>query len=332
MAKNIGFQVPGNNSLLKENVKFKDINNSFTEVSYSTLELIGTNGNYVAKGFSSWNEVALFINDTIQESFGAEWVGIPPYLPKSGGVMTGGIDMNAQRIQNLPAPGGNSDPARLIDLSSYLPLAGGTMEANAEIVFNGGRVRGLEAPEDDGDAFRQIDAETLQLAMEALIADKVSKSDNSTVNAVLTFASGKVPISVSNATTDQQLTNLATVKGYVDARLPLVIYRGVLKASGSDEPSVTVLTNTTGGTVTFARVSSGKYSIGSSNAAFSMDSGISYIMKTITNGSATTKRIYSIEHSTTSWMYIYCYDDSGTLQDGLENVSIELLIFPVPAP
>lgn len=332
MAKNIGFQVPGNNSLLKENVKFKDINNSFVEVLYSTLELIGTNGNYVAKGFTAWNEVALFINDTIQESFGAEWVGIPPYLPKSGGQMSGALDMNGQRIQNLSAPGGNSDPARLIDLSGYLPLAGGTMEENAEIIFNGGRIRSLEAPEDDGDAFRKVDAENLQTDLETLIADRVSKSENSTVNAVVTFSSGKIPKSVSNATTYQELTNLATVEALVNARIPLLIYRGVLKASGTGEPTVTILTNTTGGTVTFARVTTGKYSIGSSNAAFSMNSGISYIVRNVNNGSASTKRIYSVEHSTTSWMYLYCYDESGTAQDGLENVSIELLIFPVPAP
>lgn len=372
MSSHIGFQVPGNNSLLKANVKFKDVNNALAEVDYGTLDLIGANGNYAAQTFvAGWYEVALYINDTLQVSFGTVWVGTPPYLDKAGGTMTGDINMGSNKITNLPAPIDNTEPARKMDLADYLPLTGGTLSGHliltgknvycsndpaapasavnwgtalmTFLTLVGGTMAGAinmgaykisnvgTPTAASNDAARISDVEGLQDYIENLLGDKVDKALDSTINAILTFASSKIPICVSNATTSQQLTNLATVETLVNAVIPELVYRAKLNAT-SGEPTVTILTNTTGGIISFTHVSTGKYSIGSSNAAFAKDSGISYVCVKIVNGSATTKRIYTVEHSTTSWMYIYCFDDTGTAQDGMEDVSIELLIFPVPGP
>lgn len=372
MASHIGFQVPGNNSLVKANVKFKDVNNGLAEIDYGTLELIGANGNYVAKTFvAGWYEVALYINGTLQESFGTVWVGSPPYLNSGGGTMAGDLNMDSHKITNLPAPIDNAEPARLAELAGYLPLTGGTLSGHLTVSgknvyasndytnnnslanwgtlklfflqLAGGTMAGIidmgafkisnigTPTAASNDAARISDVEGLQDYIENLLTDKVSKSASSTVNALVTFASGNCPKSVSNAVTSQELANLGTVTNLIDAKIPLLVYRAKLNAT-SGEPTATVFTNTTGGTVSFAHAATGKYSIGSSNAAFAKHSGISYVLVNISNGSATTKRIYTVEHSTTSWMYIYCFDDTGTAQDGMEDVSIELLIFPVPGP
>ena len=50
-----------------------------------------------------------------------------PYLPLAGGTMSGAIDMDSNRITNLPAPVDPDDAARLSSLDAYLPLAGGTI-------------------------------------------------------------------------------------------------------------------------------------------------------------------------------------------------------------
>jgi hypothetical protein len=52
------------------------------------------------------------------------------YLQKSGGTMSGALNMNNQRITNLPSPGAPTDPARLSELS--------TLAANKTLrTFNG---------------------------------------------------------------------------------------------------------------------------------------------------------------------------------------------------
>jgi len=50
-----------------------------------------------------------------------------PYLPLAGGTMSGAIDMDSNRITNLPAPVDPDDAARLSSLDAYLPLTGGTI-------------------------------------------------------------------------------------------------------------------------------------------------------------------------------------------------------------
>jgi hypothetical protein len=62
---------------------------------------------------SEFNSVtALNLNFDLIESWGAT------VLPKSGGTMTGDLDLNGFRLLNLPAPVDPTDPVRLVDLDT----------------------------------------------------------------------------------------------------------------------------------------------------------------------------------------------------------------------
>lgn len=114
-----------------------------------------------------------------------------PYLPIAGGTMTGPIDMGGQIITNLPEPTNNSDAVTkeyvdrispgtigraskteygvvkigdgiqvedgVISVTggaggSYLPLAGGEMDENANITMSGGTVKDIPTPAEANDA------------------------------------------------------------------------------------------------------------------------------------------------------------------------------------
>lgn len=57
----------------------------------------------------------------INNNFAAQNAELATLLPKAGGTMTGVINMNNQKITNLPAPTNAGDAARKADVEGYIP-------------------------------------------------------------------------------------------------------------------------------------------------------------------------------------------------------------------
>ena len=79
---------------------------------------------------------------------------VATFLSKKGGKMEGAIDMQNNRIFNVPTPAGDTDVAskKYVDDKSgnYLPLAGGTM--TGAVNMGGNKITSVATPEADADA------------------------------------------------------------------------------------------------------------------------------------------------------------------------------------
>jgi hypothetical protein len=86
-----------------------------------------------------------------------------------------GLDMNSTKITELANGTVATDAVNLSQLSSavgdYLPLAGGTMDASANIDMNGGKVEGLAAATGNGEAVRYNEFNTLSTSVSTNTAD-----------------------------------------------------------------------------------------------------------------------------------------------------------------
>lgn len=58
------------------------------------------------------------------------------YLPLAGGVMTGQINMDSNRITDLPAPGAAADPLRQADLTAHAALETGIHGLRGQLAFH----------------------------------------------------------------------------------------------------------------------------------------------------------------------------------------------------
>ena len=78
---------------------------------------------------------------------------VAAFLSKKGGKMEGPIDMQSNRIFNLPTPAGDTDATtkKYVDdkAGNYLPLAGGTM--TGAVNMGGNKIANVATPEADGD-------------------------------------------------------------------------------------------------------------------------------------------------------------------------------------
>ena len=84
---------------------------------------------------------------------GAAVSDVAQFLSKKGGKMEGAIDMQNNRIFNVPTPAGDTDVTskKYVDdkAGNYLPLAGGTM--TGAINMGGKKIANVATPEADGD-------------------------------------------------------------------------------------------------------------------------------------------------------------------------------------
>ena len=78
---------------------------------------------------------------------------VAKFLSKKGGKMEGSIDMQGNRVFNLPTPAGDTDATtkKYVDdkAGNYLPLAGGTMTGDVDM--SGNKITSVATPEADGD-------------------------------------------------------------------------------------------------------------------------------------------------------------------------------------
>ena len=78
---------------------------------------------------------------------------VAAFLSKKGGKMEGPIDMQSNRIFNVPTPAGDTDVTskKYVDdkAGNYLPLAGGTM--TGAVNMGGKKIANVATPEADGD-------------------------------------------------------------------------------------------------------------------------------------------------------------------------------------
>ena len=84
---------------------------------------------------------------------GAAVSDVAQFLSKKGGKMEGSIDMQGNRIFNVPTPAGDMDVAskKYVDdkTGNYLPLSGGTM--TGAVNMGGKKIANVAIPEADGD-------------------------------------------------------------------------------------------------------------------------------------------------------------------------------------
>lgn len=102
-----------------------------------------------------------------------------------------------------------------------------------------------------------------------------------------------------------------------------LVYTALLTQTGTDAPVATVLENTLGGTVVWARSSAGEYS-GTLNGAFPEN-------KTwcgITNGYSDADYITHMGRSDDDSVFVYVENDSFAPSDGFGDVSIEIRVYP----
>lgn len=57
------------------------------------------------------------------------------YLPLAGGTMKGNVDMDSNKIENLPAPGASAEPSRKVDLDTHLALLTGVHGLKGKLTF-----------------------------------------------------------------------------------------------------------------------------------------------------------------------------------------------------
>jgi hypothetical protein len=100
-------------------------------------------------------------------------------LPLAGGTMTGNVNMDSKRIQNLPAPSDNAEPARKSDVDAKVAKAGDTM--SGPLAMGANKITGLAAPTATGDAARKDELDT-----------KVTKTGAETVAGVKTFSDAPI--------------------------------------------------------------------------------------------------------------------------------------------
>lgn len=119
-----GHIIGGNNTLLFESFQSLDADGAKIKMVGSPTDLMdAANKNYVD------SQTALVKSDISTE--------ITKYLPKTGGIMSGSIDMGGKRILNVGTPSINNDAATkgyvdnaiadITPVDKYLPLSGGTM-------------------------------------------------------------------------------------------------------------------------------------------------------------------------------------------------------------
>lgn len=136
--------------------------------TYTMADVTGKAGSYKVDNVAS-GTYKLFVNGVEDKSFGGDngreiFLG-SDILFKSGGTMTGGINMNSNAITNLPVPGTNDEPETKGRVATFLATvatnltnaiatcllkAGGTM--SGAINMNGNRIQNLPAAGADSDA------------------------------------------------------------------------------------------------------------------------------------------------------------------------------------
>ena len=117
----------------------------------------------------------------------------------------------------------------------------------------------------------------------------------------------------------------------MDSKLPYKIYSGIITQSGTSNPTINVLQNTTGGTVSIARSSTGVYFATLTGASFT--SGKTFCLQNmgVFMGTLNTDTPFRIEFSyTTSNFTLYTNKTStNTLTDGLlEGLYFEIRVYP----
>lgn len=126
------------------------------------------------------------------------------FLKKSGGTLSGAIDMGSNRITNVGTPENDTDAANKkfvadqieeaafgdIDLSNYLQKSGDTM--SGEIAMGGNKITGLGTPTDDADAATKAYADSLYTGYHRQLT---SADDLNTItdDGVYFYATGNAP-------------------------------------------------------------------------------------------------------------------------------------------
>ena len=90
-----------------------------------------------------------YVDDTVA----ANKVNVSPFFKKDGSKkMIGSIDMNNNRILNLPAPNGNNQPTTLIYSNSNYLRINGIIPMFGDLNMNSNKIKNVKTPTDNSDA------------------------------------------------------------------------------------------------------------------------------------------------------------------------------------
>lgn len=76
---------------------------------------------------------------------------------------------------------------------------------------------------------------------------------------------------VSSSLNNRITSISSSLASTINAKVPYKVYSAYITQTGANNPTISVLENTTGGTITWTRTASGSYQASSSNAAFTID-------------------------------------------------------------
>jgi hypothetical protein len=191
--------------------------------------------------------------EAINDEFADHTAELATKLPKSGGTMTGNINMNSNRIENLPAPDASGQPARKAEtdaLSAKFPVQ------TADI----GAAQVTEAKLASGSVTSS------KLGTGAVVPGKI--------------ASGAIDAAAIIANNVIQTSHI--LNGNVTtAKLEYKEYVAILSQAGTDPPAVTVVKNTLSGTPVWVRGSAGMY-----HATLTDEFTVSKTAVLVTNGNS----------------------------------------------
>ena len=182
-----------NTTLVKSDVVFKNADTN-TAISYSALTKVNNHGNYIAEGITGFQLVYMEISSVLQQWFGKQWLGNPDdsagygsKLPLSGGSMSGVLNMDSHKIQNVADPDDNGDAVNLSSLQTALDTklskTGGSFSGDLN-TYNEARIIGLPSPIDDSEPIRKVDFDDTITGINGSLSGMLPKSGGTMSGAI----------------------------------------------------------------------------------------------------------------------------------------------------